>query len=232
MRARTIAAPTGAAPRADGYKWIALSNTVLANLIVTIDMTIVLIGIPAIFRGIHVDPLAAGNTKYMLWLILGFTIVTAVLVVSLGRLGDIYGRVRVYNLGFVVFTTFSILLSVSWMHGGAGARWLIAMLLAGIIAPCEELFWRGLVFDSLAKRYGRFRGGALASVFYGAVHLGSRNLTLTGAAGIGGAFWGLQYAVQRRLPALIVSHIVFDVWTFLIAPTSGGQSPPDPPASR
>jgi MFS family permease len=111
----------------DGYKWIALSNTVLANLIVTIDMTIVLIGIPAIFRGIHVDPLAAGNTKYMLWLILGFTIVTAVLVVSLGRLGDIYGRVRVYNLGFVVFTTFSILLSVSWMHGGAGARWLIAM---------------------------------------------------------------------------------------------------------
>jgi len=111
----------------DGYKWIALSNTVVAALIVAIDTTIVLIGLPSIFRGIHVDPLAAGNAKYMLWMILGFTIVTAVLVVSLGRLGDIYGRVRVYNLGFVVFTVFSILISASWMHGGAGARWLIAM---------------------------------------------------------------------------------------------------------
>ena len=99
-----------------------LSNTVLASLIVTIDSTIVLIGLPSIFRGIGVDPLAAGNAKYLLWMILGFTIVTAVLVVSLGRLGDIYGRVRVYNLGFVVFTIFSILLSVTWMRGTAGAR--------------------------------------------------------------------------------------------------------------
>lgn len=111
-------------------------------------------------------------------------------------------------------------------------RWLILMLLAGIIAPCEELFWRGLVFDSLAKKYGRFRGGALATVCYGAVHLGSGNLTLSGAAGIAGAYWGLQYAFQKRLPALIVSHIVFDVWTFLIAPTSGAQSPPNPQSSR
>jgi MFS family permease len=111
----------------DGYKWIALSNTVLASLIVTIDTTIVLIGLPSIFRGVGVDPLSPGNTKYMLWMILGFTIVTAVLVVSLGRLGDIYGRVRVYNLGFVVFTTFSILLSITWLHGAAGARWLDAM---------------------------------------------------------------------------------------------------------
>jgi MFS family permease len=111
----------------DGYKWVALSNTVLATLIVTIDETIVLIGLPSIFRGIGIDPLAAGNAKYMLWLLLGFMIVTAVLVVSLGRLGDIYGRVRVYNLGFVVFTVFSILLSASWLRGGTGAQWLIAM---------------------------------------------------------------------------------------------------------
>lgn len=111
-------------------------------------------------------------------------------------------------------------------------RWLMTMLLVGIIAPCEELFWRGLVFDSLAKKYGPVRGGALASVCYGAAHLGSGNLTLSGAAGIGGAYWGLQYAVQKRLPAVIVSHIVFDVWTFLVAPTPGGKSPPEPPASR
>jgi membrane protease YdiL (CAAX protease family) len=103
-------------------------------------------------------------------------------------------------------------------------RWLIAGLLAGIIAPCEELFWRGLLHDSFARRFGRFRGAALASLCYGAVHLGSGNLTLTGAAGVAGAFWGLQYAFQRRLPALIVSHIVWDIWIFLIAPTPGVRS--------
>src|ERR1700692_361366 len=111
----------------DRYKWVVLSNMLLAGLIVSIDSTIVLIGLPSIFRGVHVNPLAPGNSKYMLWMIMGFLIVTAVLVVSLGRLGDIYGRVRVYNMGFAVFTVFSILLCVSWMHGGAGASWLIVM---------------------------------------------------------------------------------------------------------
>lgn len=98
-------------------------------------------------------------------------------------------------------------------------RWLIAMLLAGIIAPCEELFWRGLVQDSLARRFGRFRGAAFASACYGGVHLGSGNLTLTGAAATAGAFWGLQYAFQGRLSSLIISHIIWDIWIFLIAPT-------------
>src|ERR1700722_18012110 len=84
----------------DRYRWVALSNTMIAGLIVSIDGTIVLVAVPSIFRGIHLDPLAPGNTKYLLWLIMGFLIVTAVLVVSLGRLGDIYGRVRVYSLGF------------------------------------------------------------------------------------------------------------------------------------
>ena len=109
------------------YKWVALSNTTMGALIVTIDGTIVIISLPAIFRGIDVNPLSPGNTTYMLWMIMGFLIVTAVLVVSLGRLGDIYGRVRVYNLGFLVFTVFSVLLSVTWMHGSSGALWLIAM---------------------------------------------------------------------------------------------------------
>src|SRR5579872_6129454 len=93
---RMVWGPAAARTRTDGgdgYKWIALSNTVLASLIITIDTTIVLIGLPAIFRGIHINPLAPSNTKYMLWMLLGFTIVVAVLVVSLGRLGDIYGRV-------------------------------------------------------------------------------------------------------------------------------------------
>jgi MFS family permease len=109
------------------YKWVALSNTTLGVLMVTINQSIILIALPDIFRGIHLDPLQPGNTSYLLWMILGFLVVTAVLVVSLGRLGDMFGRVRMYNLGFAVFTAFSILLSVTWLHGGAGALWLILM---------------------------------------------------------------------------------------------------------
>jgi MFS family permease len=109
------------------YKWVALSNTTLGMLMATINGSILLIALPDIFRGIHIDPLAPGNTSYLLWLILGFLVVIAVLVVSLGRLGDIYGRVRMFNLGFAVFTVFSVLLSVTWMHGSAAAIWLILM---------------------------------------------------------------------------------------------------------
>src|SRR5256885_9294783 len=96
-------------------------------LMATINGSILLIAIPDIFRGIRINPLAPGNTSYLLWLILGFLVVIAVLVVSLGRLGDIYGRVKMFNLGFAVFTVFSILLSITWMHGSAGALWLILM---------------------------------------------------------------------------------------------------------
>src|ERR1700689_1974685 len=109
------------------YKWIALSNTTLGVLMVTINSSILLIALPDIFRGIKLNPLQPGNTSYLLWLIMGFLVVTAVLVVSFGRIGDMYGRVRMYNLGFAVFTFFSILLSVTWMHGSAGALWLIVM---------------------------------------------------------------------------------------------------------
>jgi MFS family permease len=109
------------------YKWVALTNTTLGMLMATINASILLIALPDIFRGINIDPLAPGNTSYLLWLILGFLVVMAVLMVSLGRLGDIYGRVRMFNLGFAVFTLFSILLSITWMHGSAGALWLILM---------------------------------------------------------------------------------------------------------
>src|SRR3954447_7680832 len=96
-------------------------------LLATINSSILLIALPDIFRGIHIDPLAPGNTNYLLWMILSFLIVTAVLVVSLGRLGDIYGRVKMYNLGFAVFTVGSILLAVTPFTGSAGALWLIGM---------------------------------------------------------------------------------------------------------
>src|SRR5882724_3158360 len=83
------------------YKWIALSNTTMGVLIITINSSIVIIALPAIFNGIHLDPLAPGNVSYLLWMIMGFLLVSAVLVVPLGRLGDLYGRVKLYNLGFV-----------------------------------------------------------------------------------------------------------------------------------
>jgi MFS family permease len=111
------------------YKWTALFIVTLGMLMATIDSSIVLIAMPAIFRGIGLDPLQPGNSFYLLWMILGFLVVTSVLVVSLGRLGDMYGRVRIYNAGFAVFTVFSALLSITWMHGHAAGLWLIIMRL-------------------------------------------------------------------------------------------------------
>jgi MFS family permease len=111
----------------DRYKWIALSNTTLGMLIATINQSIVLIAMPDIFRGIHLNPLVPSNTSYLLWMMLSFMVVGAVLVVSLGRVGDMFGRVRMYNLGFAVFTVASVLMSVTWMTGSSGALWLIGM---------------------------------------------------------------------------------------------------------
>jgi MFS family permease len=107
------------------YKWIALSNTTLGILMVTINQSIVLIALPDIFHGIGLNPLSPGNTSYLLWMFMGFLVVSAVLVVSFGRLGDMFGRVRMYNLGFAVFTVASIFLTVTWMQGADGALWLI-----------------------------------------------------------------------------------------------------------
>ncbi len=109
------------------YKWIALSNTTLGISMVTINQSILLISLPDLFRGIKLNPLTPSNTSYFLWVFMGFLLVTAVLVVSFGRVGDIYGRVRMYNLGFAIFTVFSILLSVTWFTGAAGALWIIIM---------------------------------------------------------------------------------------------------------
>ena len=99
------------------------------------------------------------------------------------------------------------------------SRWFIAPALALVIAPGEELFWRGLVNGYLMQRLGRVAGSAVGAVIYGGIHLITGNLTLTGAAGIAGAFWSLQYLFDGRLPAVIVSHIAWDVWIFLVQPT-------------
>ncbi len=170
----------GADPR---YRWIALSNTTLSMTMATIDASIVIIAMPAIFRGIKLDPLAPGNVSYLLWMIIGYLLVTAVAVVTLGRLGDIYGRVRIYNLGFVVFTLASIALSLDPLTGSDGALWLIgwrlvqalggAMLMSNSAAILTDAFPAGkrgmaLGVNQIAGISGQFvgllLGGLLAAV--------------------------------------------------------------------
>jgi MFS family permease len=109
----------------DRYKWVALTNTTLGVFMAIINSSIILISLPAIFRGIGINPLSPGNVGYLLWLLMGFLLVMAVLVISLGRLGDIVGRVRIFNLGFAVFTFASILLALDPFHAGSGAIWLV-----------------------------------------------------------------------------------------------------------
>jgi MFS family permease len=161
------------------YRWMALFISTLGMLMATIDSSIVLIALPDIFRGIGLDPLQPGNTFYLLWMILGFLVVTSVLVVSLGRLGDIYGRVRTYNLGFAVFTFFSLLLSITWMTGHAAGVWLItmrifqgvgaAMLMANSAAILTDVFpdnQRGMALgvNQAAAFSGTFIGLVLGGV--------------------------------------------------------------------
>jgi MFS family permease len=171
-----LAQPAG---RPDRYKWIVLSNTTLGVTMATIDISIMLIALPDIFRGIHIDPLAPGNSFYLLWLILSFMVVTSVLVVSLGRLGDMYGRVRMYNLGFVVYTLFSLVLTVTWFSGTAAAIYLVvmrvfqgvgaALLLANSTAILTDAFpedQRGMAIgiNQVAAISGSFLGLVLGGV--------------------------------------------------------------------
>jgi len=149
----------------DRYKWIALTNTTLGVFMATINSSIILISLPAIFRGIGINPLSAGNVGYLLWLLQGYLLVTAVLVISLGRLGDIMGRVRIYNLGFAVFSFASVLLALDPYHGGSGALWLVlwrlvqgvggAMLFANSSAILVDAFpsdQRGMAMASIRSR--------------------------------------------------------------------------------
>ncbi|TDU03020.1 MFS transporter [Streptomyces sp. 846.5] len=175
-------------PLSPRYKWVALSNTTLGVFMATLDASIVIIAMPAIFRGIGLDPLAPGNISYLLWLIMGYLLVTAVLVVALGRLGDIYGRVRIYNLGFAVFSATSLALSLDPLHGAGGALWLIgfrilqavggAMLMANSAAILTDAFpteQRGMALgvNQIAGLSGQFlglvAGGLLATVDWRAV---------------------------------------------------------------
>ena len=215
--AGVAALPKPPAPT-DHYKWIALSNTTLGILMAVINQSIVIIALPAIFRGIHLNPLTPSNTSYLLWMLLGFMVVLAVLVVSLGRVGDMFGRVRMYNLGFAVFTIGSILLSVTWLEGTSGAMWLIIMrvvqgigaafLFANSSALLTDAFpaaQRGLALgiNMVAALAGSFNGlvlgGVLAPVAWRLVFLVSVPF------GLFGTVWAYLKLEERgvRTPAKI-----------------------------
>lgn len=170
------------------YKWVALVNTTMAMFMSALDGSIVIIALPAIFHGIHMDPLAPGNVSYLLWMIMGYRLVQAVAVVTLGRLGDMYGRVRIYNAGFAVFGAASLLLSFDPFNGPGGAMWLIgwrllqalggAMLMANSAAILTDAFpanRRGfaLGINQIAGLAGQFiglvAGGLLVVVDWRAV---------------------------------------------------------------
>ncbi len=172
----------------DRYQWIALANTTAAMFMATLDGSIVIIALPAIFRGIHLDPLGAGNISYLLWMIMGYRLVQAVLVVTVGRLGDMFGRVRIDTAGFVVFTFASILLSFDPFYGDQGALWLIgwrmlqavggSMLMANSAAILTDAFpaeRRGFALgtNQIAGLAGQFvglvAGGLLAALDWRAV---------------------------------------------------------------
>jgi MFS family permease len=196
------------------YKWIALSNTTLGMLVATINSSIVIISLPAIFRGIGLDPLRPGNVSYLLWMLMGYLVVGAVLVVAFGRLGDIYGRVRMYNAGFLVFTLASIALVFTPDVGAAGALELIglrvvqgvggALLMANSMAILTDAFpvgQRGMALgiNQVAALAGSFMGlligGLLADTNWRAVFLVSVPF------GILGTIWGylkLREVGQRR----------------------------------
>ncbi|WP_018501083.1 MFS transporter [Parafrankia discariae] len=170
------------------HRWAVLANTTAAVFMSALDGSIVLIALPPIFLGIDLDPLAPGNVSYLLWMIMGYRLVQAVLVVPLGRLGDMFGRVRIYNAGFVVFTVASILLSFDPFHGRSAATWLIgwrvlqavggSMLAANSAAILTDVFpadQRGLALgiNQVAALAGQFiglvAGGVLAVLDWRAV---------------------------------------------------------------
>jgi MFS family permease len=210
----------------DRYKWVALSNATLAVLLAALDGSITIIAMPDIFRGIHLDPLVPSNSFFLLWMILGYLIVTSVLIVSLGRLGDMVGRVKIYNLGFVIYTVASLLLTVDWLDGRAGAMYLIifrivqgiggACLLANAAAIITDAFpshQRGMALgiNNIVGVSGMFiglvLGGVLAAVNWRLVFL------ISVPVGVFGTVWAYaqlrELSTPRRAPVDWAGNVTF-----------------------
>jgi MFS family permease len=197
------------------YKWVALSNTTIAILLATIDSSIMLIAMPDIFHGIDLNPLEPSNTLYLLWMILGYQVVTSVLVVSLGRLGDMFGRVRMYNLGFIIYTVASLVLTVDPYTGQAGALWLVI----------------GRIFQGIGAAFLVANSGAILTDAFPADQRGLA-LGINNVAGISGNFLGLILggvlaAIHWRLIFLVSVPfgLLGTVWSYLKLKEIGHRQP-------
>ena len=208
------------------YKWIALSNTTIGMLIATVNATSLLIAMPVIFRGININPLDPANFSYLLWLLMGYMVVSAVIVVTAGRLGDMYGRTKVYNIGFAIFTVTGIGLSLVWSQGSAGAVELIvlrmvqavggAMVMASGAAILTDAFpadQRGFALgvNQIAAMAGSFLGivvgGILAAINWRWVFIINVPIGLVGTIW---GFWQLR-EIGTRMRAKIdwIGNITF-----------------------
>jgi MFS family permease len=235
--------PVTAIPRPRvAYKWIALSNTTIGMLIATVNATSLLIAMPVIFRGININPLDPANFSYLLWLLMGYMVVSAVLVVTAGRLGDMYGRTRVYNIGFAIFTVAGVGLSLVWSQGSAGAIELIilrmvqavggAMVMASGAAILTDAFpadQRGLALgvNQIAGMAGSFLGivvgGVLAAINWRWVFIINVPIGLIGTIW---GFWQLrEIGVRHRARIDWIGNITFAVGLsmVLIGVTNGLQ---------
>jgi MFS family permease len=196
---------SGARTDNDRYKWIALSNTTLAILLATLDASITLIAMPDIFRGIKLDPLVPGNSFYLLWMILGYLVVSSVLIVSLGRLGDIFGRVRIYNLGFVIYTVASLLLAIDWLTGTNGALYLVIFrIVQGVGGACLLANAAAIITDAFPANQ---RGMAL----------GINNIVGVSGMFVGLILGGILAPIDWRLVFLISVPVGLfgTVWAYL-----------------
>ncbi len=201
------------------YKWIALSNTTLGVLMAAMNSSIVLISLPAIFRGLNVNPLEPAESGYLLWMMLGYMVITATLLVTLGRLSDLWGRVRLYNLGFVIFTAGSILLFLTPSSGNAGAMEMIisrlvqgvggGFLIANSAAILTDAFpanERGLALGLnmvavlAGSLVGLIVGGLMSTIWWRAVFL------ISVPIGIGGTIWAYK-SLHEQAATRAARHI-------------------------
>ena len=243
MRPATVEpAEAGLPPARFAYKWIALSNTTIGMLMATVNATSILIAMPVIFRGININPLDPANFSYLLWLLMGYMVVSAVLVVTAGRLGDMFGRTRVYNIGFAVFTIAAVGLSMVWSQGAAGAIELIilrmvqaiggAMVMASGAAIITDAFpsdQRGLALgiNMIAGMAGSFLGilvgGVLATINWRWIFLINVPIGLIGSVW---GFWQLrEIGVRHRARIDWIGNVTFaaGLAMVLIGVTSGLQ---------
>ena len=184
---RPAASSPGGTGVPDRYKWVALTNTTVGVTLATIDMSIILISMPDIFRGIGLDPLVPANSTFLLWMLLGYSAVGCILLVSLGRLGDQFGRVKVYNLGFVIYTVASLILAANPLTGAAGAWWLLGFrIMQGVGGACLVANSAAILTDAFPRNQ---RGLAL----------GINNLAAMTGSFIGLVVGGLLAPIDWRL---------------------------------